>query len=204
MQVTSAGTHPANIQTEYYVIEFIYWKLFGFFLFNCNESQLPQNKIYVLGANGFRCNWVCLNQRCASHVGDAPTIKPFVSLDSPVGLRQTVSVLAWNTIKENRFPVWCQDTCNSISTKPNLPETKIKPVWGRAFPSSFSVFDHRPASSNAARQSDGFIDSFRIKTSTKTIRAFLFWGLYQAEVHVHQREILRPSPEFDGMLHLAV
>lgn len=32
MQVTSAGTRPANIQTEYKVIEYIYWKLFGFFL----------------------------------------------------------------------------------------------------------------------------------------------------------------------------
>lgn len=161
-------------------------------------------KIHVLGANGFRCNRICLNQKCASHVGDAPTIKLLVSLDSPVGLRQTVSVLAWNTIKENRFPVWCQDTCNSISTKPNLPETKIKPVYGRAFPSSFSVFDHRPASSNAARQSDGFIDSFRIKTSRKTIQSFLFLDLCQAEVRVYQREILRHFPDFDGMLHLVI
>lgn len=67
--------------------------------------------------------------------------------------------------KKTGSPVWCQDTCNSISTKPNLTETKIKPPHrGGAFPSSFTDFDHHPASSNAAGQSDGFIDSLRIKT----------------------------------------
>lgn len=82
---------------------------------------------------------MCLSEQCVSHVSDALTIKPLPSLDSAVGLRQPVSVLAWNTIKENGFPVWCQDTCNSISTKPNLPETKIKPVsLRRSFSLKFS------------------------------------------------------------------
>lgn len=109
-------------------------------------------KIHVLGADGFRRNRVCLNQRCASRVSDAPTITPFVFLDLPVGLRQTVSVLAWKTIKENRSPVWCQNTCNSISTKPNLPQRKIKPIWGRAFPSSFCCLWSSPSIFKRSRE----------------------------------------------------
>lgn len=78
--------------------------------------------------------------------------------------------------------------------KAKSPRDKDKPIWGRAFPSSFSVFDHRPASSNAARQSDGFIDSFRIKTSTKTLRAFFVWGLYTRQKFMFIKEKFSDLP----------
>lgn len=148
---------------------------------------------------------MCLSQKCVSHVGDAPTIKSLPSLDSPVGLRQTVSVLAWNTIKENRFPVWCQDTCNSISTKPNLPETKIKPdslrrsfsLWFYWLWSSPSIFKRS--------QANWWVhwlvqNKKKNPISRNTIQSFLFLRLCQAEVPAYLRKILTPSLTFASCL----